>query len=91
VSADHRKPTKSPIPTLLLSGEFDPVTPPAGGDEVLRGLTQGLHIVIRNNGHPMGSAQDCIGAMIGSFIDKGSVKGVDTVCASAVASVPFAF
>jgi pimeloyl-ACP methyl ester carboxylesterase len=91
VSADHRRPTKALIPSLLLSGEFDPVTPRAGGDEVLRGLPEGLHILIRNNGHPMGTAQDCITAMIGSFIAKGSVKGVDTVCASEIAAVPFAF
>jgi pimeloyl-ACP methyl ester carboxylesterase len=91
VSADHRKPTKSPIPTLLLSGEFDPVTPPIGGEEVLRGLAQGLHIVIRNNGHPMGSAEECIGAMIFSFIDKGSAKDVNTACASEIKAVPFAF
>jgi pimeloyl-ACP methyl ester carboxylesterase len=90
VSAQHRKPTKSNIPTLLLSGEFDPVTPPPGGVEVLRGLTHGLHVVIRNNGHPIGSAEQCIGKMIGGFIDKGSTSGLDYSCASTIPAVPFA-
>ena len=41
VSTAHRQPTKSAIPTLLLSGEFDPVTPPSGADEVVRGPLEG--------------------------------------------------
>jgi hypothetical protein len=49
--------------------KFDPITPPGGGEEVLRGLPHGLHIVIRNNGHPIGNAEQCIGKMMGAFID----------------------
>ena len=89
VSADHRKATKSPIPTLLLSGEFDPVTPKGGGDEVMRGLINGLHIVIHNNGHPMGSAEQCIGNLISAVIEKGSVNHIDASCASRIPSIPF--
>jgi len=89
VSPQHRQPTKSAIPTLLLSGEFDPVTPPAGGTEVLRGLKNGVHVVVRNNGHPIGSADKCISAMIDGLIDKGSVAGLDTSCAAKVPRVPF--
>ena len=70
VSSAHRQPTKSAIPTLLLSGEFDPVTPPSGAEEVARGLSKGRHIVIRNNGHPIGNAEACIGKMIGQFLDR---------------------
>ena len=89
VSAQHRQPTKSSIPTLIMSGEFDPVTPPSGGEEVLRGLTRGRHVVIRNNGHPIGNAELCIGSMMASFIGKGSVEGLDTSCADQVPRVPF--
>ena len=34
VSSAHRQPAKSAVPTLLISGELDPVTPPSGADEV---------------------------------------------------------
>jgi pimeloyl-ACP methyl ester carboxylesterase len=91
VSPAHRTPTKSAIPTLVLSGEFDPVTPPSGGEEVMRGLTRGLHVVIRNNGHPIGSAEKCIGEMIAAFIDRGSIDGLHSSCASGIPSVPFSF
>ncbi|MEO7135117.1 MAG: alpha/beta fold hydrolase, partial [Vicinamibacterales bacterium] len=44
VSATHRQPTTSAIATLLISGELDPVTPPSGAEEVMRGLSNGRHV-----------------------------------------------
>ena len=82
VSASHRQAIKSDIPSLLLSGEHDPVTPPSGGDEVARGLPKGRHLVIRNNGHPIGTAESCIGRMVGQFLDTGSAAAVDARCAA---------
>ena len=90
VSKQHRLPGRSDIPTLLLSGEFDPVTPPSGGEAVRRGLSKALHVVIRNNGHPIGSAEKCISSMIGGFIEKGSAGSLDTSCAATIPAVPFA-
>jgi len=89
VSSAHRQPTASAIPALLLSGEFDPVTPPSGAEAVARGLSKGRHVVIRNNGHPIGNAEACIGKMIGQFLDRASVDGLDVSCAAAVPAVPF--
>ena len=74
---------------MLLSGEFDPVTPPSGGEEVARGLANGRHIVIRNNGHPIGNAEACIGRMIGQLLESGSVAGIDQRCAADNPAVPF--
>lgn len=89
VPATHRQPTRSAIPTLILSGELDPVTPPSGGDEVARGLSKGVHVVIRNNGHPIGNAEACIGQMISQFLDRGSAEGLDRTCAAANPAPPF--
>ena len=89
VSSAHRQPTESAIPTLLLSGEFDPVTPPSGADEVVRNLSKGRHIVIRNNGHPIGNAEKCIAAMIGQFLDRGSADSIDPRCAADNPAPPF--
>jgi pimeloyl-ACP methyl ester carboxylesterase len=89
VSAHHREPTNSNIPTLLLSGEFDPITPPGGGEEVLRGLRNGVHVVIRNNGHPIGNAEQCIGRMMSAFIDNGSAARLNSSCALTIPTVPF--
>lgn len=89
VSGAHREPVKSDIPTLLLSGEFDPVTPPSGVEEVARHLSKGRHIVLRNHGHPIGNAEACIGRMIGQFLDRASVDGLDVSCAATVPAAPF--
>jgi len=89
VSASHRQPTRSAVPALLLSGEFDPVTPPSGAEEVVRGLSNGLHVVIRNNGHPIGNAEACIGRMIGEFLDRGTAEGLDQRCAVENPAPPF--
>jgi pimeloyl-ACP methyl ester carboxylesterase len=89
VSAAHRQPVRSDIPTLLLTGEFDPVTPAAGAEEVVRHLSHGRHVVIRNNGHPIGNAEACVAKMIGQFLDRASVDGLEVGCAAAVPAIPF--
>ncbi len=89
VSPSHRQPTTSAVPSLLLSGALDPVTPASGADEVVRGLTNGRHVVIRNNGHPIGNAERCIEQMIGAFLDRGSPANIDVGCAAAIPAVPF--
>ena len=89
VSTAHRQPTRSAIPTLILSGELDPVTPPAGGDEVLHTLSRGRHVIIRNNGHPIGNAEACVGAMFAAFLEEGSAAGLDQSCAAAIPAPPF--
>lgn len=41
----------SDIPTLLISGDFDPVTPSANGDVVAKHLSNYQHFTFVNNGH----------------------------------------
>lgn len=89
VSAAHRQPTTSAVPALLISGELDPVTPPSGADEVMRHLSRGRHVVIRNNGHPIGNAEKCIGEMISAFLDRASADGLAIGCAATTPAPPF--
>jgi pimeloyl-ACP methyl ester carboxylesterase len=89
VSSAHRQPTTAAVPALLLSGELDPVTPPSGGEEVARHLPNARHVVIRNNGHPIGNAEVCIGKMIGELLDRGSAAAVDSRCAAEIPAPPF--
>lgn len=89
VSSAHRQPVRSAIPTLLVSGELDPVTPPSGGDEVLKTLTNGAHVVMRNNGHPIGNAEACIGSLFAAFLEKGTIAGLDSSCAQSIPARPF--
>ena len=47
----ENQPVISDIPTLLLSGYFDPVTPPEWGDEAAKYLANSWHYVFPDSGH----------------------------------------
>lgn len=70
---------KSNIPTMLLSGELDPVTPPAWGDIAAKGLSNHTHYIAQNAGHGL-VTQTCAGSMISDFIDSLNFDDVDSSC-----------
>jgi hypothetical protein len=69
----------SSIPTLVLSGELDPVTPPSWGEEAAATLSNSLHIVMPGTGHTAGGT-GCGQRIMRQFIEKGSIEGLDTSC-----------
>ena len=74
----HWEPVASDVPTLLLSGGRDPVTPPANGEAVAAHLPNSLHIVVPGAGHGVGGP--CIQGIQARFIDTATVDGLDTSC-----------
>jgi pimeloyl-ACP methyl ester carboxylesterase len=77
--ADFRAPLSTEVPVLLLSGEFDPVTPPAYGDRVLAHLKRGRHLVARGQGHnvfPVG----CLPRLVKDFFEKPDPAALDSKC-----------
>lgn len=83
---DYSVPTKSQAPVLILTGEWDPVTPPAHGDDVARNLPNSLHIVVPHGGHGFGGlvGLDCIERLQTKFVEDGSVKTLDTGCLKSI-------
>lgn len=77
------EPVKSDIPTLVLSGEVDPVTPPTWGEQVASTLSKSKHIVIAGTGHTAGST-GCGQRIMREFIEEGSVSDLDTSCVGKV-------
>ncbi|MDN3640480.1 alpha/beta hydrolase [Simiduia curdlanivorans] len=51
---NHYLPVKSDIPVLALSGELDPVTPPAWGNIAVEHLPNATHLIAKNAGHIVG-------------------------------------
>lgn len=77
--ANFRAPLKTAVPALLLSGEFDPVTPPRYGDEVAKSLPNGRHLVLRGQGHNV-IGVGCTPRLMARFIDAADAKPLDAAC-----------
>ena len=77
------EPVTSDIPTLVLSGEVDPVTPPTWGEQVAATLSKSKHIVIAGTGHTAGGT-GCGQRLMREFIEEGSTADLDTSCVDKV-------
>jgi len=75
-------------PVLILSGEADPVTPPAYGEKVAQMLPNSLHLVIPGMGHG-NATRGCLPRVLADFIQRGSVKDLDTTCVQKIVPAPF--
>jgi pimeloyl-ACP methyl ester carboxylesterase len=84
---DVRRPVRSQVPTLLVSGAFDPATPPRFAEEVASGLRHARHVVFQGS-HLDGQA--CTSAMAAAVVEAGSLDGLDTSCSGQVGRPPFA-
>lgn len=62
-------PVASDIPTLLLSGNFDPITPPEWADLASETLTQSYSFVLPYVGHGVLRSTDCAVAIAVAFVD----------------------
>jgi len=92
IDAHYADPVRSDKPVMILTGEWDPVTPPAHGDAVAKTLTNSLHIVVPDGAHGVDGLEniDCILRLVMEFIDRGAVKGLDTSCVKTIKRKGFA-
>jgi pimeloyl-ACP methyl ester carboxylesterase len=79
VPRDFHEPVASDHPVLLLSGEFDPVTPPRYGEEVLSSFPRGRHLVLRGAGHNV-IGTGCAPKLLARFIERADTGGLDAGC-----------
>jgi hypothetical protein len=73
---------------LLLSGEADPITPPANAELAAQHLPNSLHLVAPGQGHA-NIFRGCIPTIAADFIESGSVQGLDTECVQDLEPLPF--
>jgi pimeloyl-ACP methyl ester carboxylesterase len=66
--ANFYEPLNSAVPTLILSGGLDPVTPPANGELVAKSLSNSRHVVAAGYGHIV-SPHACAPRLIEKFFD----------------------
>jgi pimeloyl-ACP methyl ester carboxylesterase len=86
IPADFGEPVRSDAPTLILSGDLDPVTPPHLGEAMKAHLPNSLHLIVPGS---HGAGGPCIESVLREFLGSGTVDGLDTDCVEHMRLPPF--
>lgn len=78
----------SAVPTLLLSGEVDPVTPPANAELAAATLSNQQHIVAPGQGHGV-LARGCIPRLAAEFVEAADAAELDASCVERMGPIAF--
>lgn len=84
VPADFNQPLATKVPALVLAGEFDPVTPPRYGEQIVKSLPNGRLFVLKGVGHGALGA-GCMPKLFSQFIEKADAKALDGKCLDTLA------
>lgn len=89
--ADYHELVRSDIPVLLVSGEFDPVTPPSAAERTAQAFPNHTHVVVPGGGHGLGGMQgvECVDSLVVRFVRQGNGRGLDTSCLARIRRPPF--
>jgi pimeloyl-ACP methyl ester carboxylesterase len=79
VPANFHAPLRSSVPILILEGQFDPVTPPRYGMEVLKDLGDARMLIAPGQGHNVIGA-GCMPRLVKRFIEKPEPQKLDAQC-----------
>jgi pimeloyl-ACP methyl ester carboxylesterase len=85
--ADFHAPLRGAVPALVLEGEFDPVTPPRYGAEVVKTLPNARLFVLRGQGHNV-IGVGCMPRLFAQFLDTANAKALDGKCLDALPYTP---
>lgn len=78
----------SDMPTLILAGEFDPITPPAWGQLTAETLSQSIYVEFPNVGHGVLRASACAREISTAFLQNPTAE-LDTGCAEQAVGLEF--
>lgn len=87
VDLDLHTPLKADLPALLLSGEFDPVTPPYYARHVASHLPQAQLLEVAGQAHNTLDA-GCVPELIASFLER-PTRPLERECLARVWQIPF--
>jgi pimeloyl-ACP methyl ester carboxylesterase len=86
--AEARQTDPIPIPALVLSGDLDPVTPPAWGRVLADHFEPSRDLVAKGAAHNV-SFSGCAPDLIAQFVERASADDLDASCLDAIARPPF--
>jgi pimeloyl-ACP methyl ester carboxylesterase len=84
-----KMPVVSEAPVLLLSGEYDPITPPSYAERVkAEGLANSVHLVGHGQGHGLVGV-GCVPRLLRSFLEDPTPSKLDAGCLELEPPTPF--
>jgi pimeloyl-ACP methyl ester carboxylesterase len=91
IAANFSDHLRSTVPMLIVSGAYDPVTPPSWAEAALPSLPRARHLLIptAHHGDEGLSHRECLRGIIAAFIDRGTADGLDTSCIETMQPPPF--
>jgi pimeloyl-ACP methyl ester carboxylesterase len=84
---NYRKPIKSSVPTLFVTGDLDGGTPLWFTDRVAEGFSNHATVVVHGQGHT--EWNECVARMFELLVRSGSVRGLDSHSCPAIPLPPF--
>ena len=85
---NFRQPLSTPdLPVLVLSGEYDPVTPPRYGEEVVQHLPKGRHLILKGQGHGA-IGLGCMPKLYAQFLESADAKAIKPTCLGDLKPLP---
>ena len=92
IDPGYAEPVRSNKPVLIITGEWDPVTPPSQAEAAAKTLSNSLQIVVPHGGHGLDGLEniECVEGLLITFIERGTVKGLDTACVKTIKRKGFA-
>ena len=75
------------MPVLVLSGEYDPVTPPRYGAEIVAALPHARQLVLPGQGHAV-IGVGCMPKLFAQFIEKADAGALDASCLARLSPTP---
>jgi pimeloyl-ACP methyl ester carboxylesterase len=87
--ADFKQPVVSDAPVLLLSGDTDPITPPAYAERVIAGgLANSKHVIGKHQGHGLVGI-GCVPRLLRTFLELPMPSELDAGCLDDEPATPF--
>jgi len=85
---DLLAPFNSSRPVLILSGETDPITPPANGERAAEMFDNALHLIVPSHGHGV-LARGCVPFLVRDFLKTAELSELKTECIKRERAMPF--
>jgi pimeloyl-ACP methyl ester carboxylesterase len=89
LAAEVKNPLVSDLPTLLLAGEFDPVTPTGYAEQVAASLSAGYLFELPAIGHSVIISSECAQSIASAFLADPTVEP-DSACIAELGTINFA-